>query len=412
MSRRTSGQIVAAIDIGTTKSACLIGQITDSGLKVIGVGQAPHKGVRQGLIVNIEGVSQAITKAKDEAELMAGEEIHSVWLGVSGSHIRSFSSDGMVAIKNKEVAENDVERVIEAACAVAIPSDRQVMHVVPNEYKIDDQKGIRDPIGMSGVRLEASVHIITASQSAVQNMMKCCESVGLKVEGLVLQQLASAVAVANEDEKNMGVVVADIGGGTCDLITYIQGSVAHTAMIPVGGQNFTQDISIGLKTTQAAAEELKKHFGCVFNEMIDPNETIEVESVSGRKSRTLKRSDLTEVLSARAEETLNLIRRQIDDQGHTEQIGSGLVLTGGGSHLDGLISMAEFELDFPVRRGLPENVSGLAEIVKSAQYATGVGLLIYGYEQRMKSRTPESVATNEGSFFLGIRRRLNELFCE
>lgn len=373
------GRIVAALDIGTTKVACAIGVLGKENVEVIGVGQAPNTGMRQGVVVNIEAATESITKAKEEAELMAGHQIDSVWLSVGGTHVQSFASSGMVAIRNKEVRQEDIDRVIEAAKAVAIPQDRQVLHVLPQDFKIDGQGGIFDPIGMSGVRMEASVFIITGSRTSINNAMKCTAKSGLKVEGIMLQQLASATAVLSSDEKNLGVSVVDMGGGTSSLITFYNGSVIHTGLVPIGGHNFTHDVSVGLKTTQTNAENLKRKYGCALAELVNEEEAIEVESVGGRKSRTLMRRDLCEVLEARAEESLEMIHAELRDKGLIGKLGSGVVLTGGASLLQGLMEMGDFVLDVPVRRGLPDKVGGLSDVVKQPMFATVVGLLMHAH---------------------------------
>jgi cell division protein FtsA len=377
----SQAQAIAGLDIGTTKVTCAIGRFENGRLNIIGVGTAPNSGMRHGVVVNIDATSEAIKKAKDEAELMAGQKIENVWLAVGGQHIQSFASSGMVAIRNKEVQQDDIDRVLEAAKAVAIPQDRQVLHVLPQDFRIDGQVGIFDPIGMSGVRLEASVFIITGSTSVIQNAVKCAQRAGLKIEGMALQQLASSMAVLSADEKNLGVTVVDMGGGTCDMITFYQGSVIHTGLLPVGGQNFTHDVAIGLKTTQNHGEMLKKKYGCALPEMVSEDEAIEVESVGGRKPRTLMRRDLCEVLEARAEETLELIHRDLEEKGLLTKLGSGVVLTGGGSLLHGLVEMGDFVLDVPVRRGWPEKVGGLVDVVRQPSCSTVVGVLLYGLSQ-------------------------------
>jgi cell division protein FtsA len=377
----SQAQVIAGLDIGTTKVTCAIGRFEDGILNIIGVGNGTNTGMRHGVVVNIDSTSEAIVKAKDEAELMAGVHVDGVWLSVGGQHIQSFASTGMIAVRHKEVHQDDIDRVIEAAKAVAIPQDRQVLHVLPQDFKIDGQIGIYDPIGMSGVRLEASVFIVTGSTSVIQNAVKCTQKAGLKVDGLILQQLASAMAVLSPDEKNLGVCVADIGGGTCDLITFFQGSVIHTGLLPVGGQNFTHDVAIGLKTTQTHAETLKRKYGCALPEMVSEDESIEVESVGGRKPRTLMRRDLCEVVEARAEETLELIHEALAEKGLLGKLGSGVVLTGGGSLLHGLVEMGDFVLDVPVRRGWPEKVGGLVDVVRQPACATVVGTLMYGLSQ-------------------------------
>jgi cell division protein FtsA len=307
---------------------------------------------------------------------------HDVWVSVSGSHINSFDSKGMVAIKNKEVAAQDIERVIEAAKAVIVPADRSVLHVIPREYKVDSQDGISDPIGMSGVRLEASVHIVTASQSALANITKCIEKAGFKVAGLVLDQVAASTAVLSADEKNLGVCLADIGGGSVKLIYFINGSVAQTSVIPVGGSHFTHDVAVGLRTPQVSAEILKKKHGCAVATLVSEEEIVEVEGVGGRKVRTIARKELAHILEARAEECLNMIANDIRMSGLQPVLGSGIVLTGGTSGLDGLVEMGEFVFDIPVRRGYPKTMGGLKDVVKGGEFATAIGLLMYAVDLR------------------------------
>ena len=407
----TQVRIIAGLDIGTTKVACAIGRYDMTGgsprLDIIGVGSAANSGMRHGVVVNIDATTDAIKKAKDEAELMAGQRVEGVWLAVGGQHIQSQASGGMVAIRNKEVAQEDIDRVMEAAKAVVIPQDRQVLHVLPQDFKIDGQIGIFDPVGMSGVRLEASVFMVTGSTSVIQNAVKCAQRAGLKVDGLVLSPLASAMSVLSADEKNLGVCVVDVGGGTCDLITFFQGSVIHTGLLPVGGQNFTHDVAIGLKTTQVNGETLKRKFGCALPEMVAEDEAIEVESVGGRKPRTLMRRDLCEVLEARAEETLELIHRDLESQNLLGKLGSGVVVTGGGSLLHGLVEMGDFVLDVPVRRGIPETVGGLVDVVRQPACATVVGTMLYGLAQdkEVTTRAPDVKApdwTQKLKNFLGI----------
>ena len=404
--------VIAGLDIGTTKAIFAIGIIGAEGLEVVGLGSAPNPGMRHGVIVNIEAATEAIKKAREEAELMAGFSVNSVWVTVGGTHIQSFASAGMVAVSNEEIANEDVLRVIEAAKAVAIPTDRQVLHVLPSEFRIDGQDGISDPIGMSGVRLEASVHIVTGSRSALQNTLRCLERSGLASSGFVLSQLASARAVLSSDEKNLGVTLVDIGGGTCDIITFLQGSVVHTAVIPVGGNNFTHDVAMGLRTTQAHAEMLKRKYGSALPDMVEDNETIEVEGVGGRQSRTVSRRYLCEILEARAEETLSLIRGELADSSFVGRLGSGVVLTGGGSLLAGLVEMGDFIFDIPVRRGVPSRVGGLTDVVRCSSHASAVGLLMYGMDQEKPKAG--SLEKNHDNLFTarveGWTKRLKELF--
>lgn len=404
-------QVVAGLDIGTTKVACVIGEVGSSGgIDIVGVGVAPNPGMRQGIVINIEVTVEAIKKAREEAELMAGNSIGSVWLSIGGTHIQSFDSTGMVAICDHEVTEEDIHRVIDAAKAIAIPADRQVLHVLPQDYKIDGQEGISDPIGMSGVRLETSVHIVTGNVSAVQNAVKCTEKAGLEVRGLVLHQLASALAIATDDEKSLGCTVIDIGGGTCDLISFVQGSVVHTAVVPVGGNNFTHDVAMGLRTTQVSAESLKRKFGCALAEMVAVEESVEVEAVGGRKSRTLPRRELCQVLEARSEETLQLLKKELAHAELLKKVGSGLILTGGGSLLPGLMEMGEFIFDVPVRRGAPDRLGGLTDVVRCASFSTAVGLIIYGLRQEKHKSTEVAVAVKSNVTFSDVARKIKDYF--
>ncbi len=376
--------LVAGLDIGSTKVSLAIAAIRPEGqLEIIGLGSAPNAGLKHGIIVNIEATTEAIVKAKEEAELMAGYSAPAVWVGVSGGHIKSFDSKGMVAIKEKEVQNSDIQRVIEAAQAVSVPSDRKVLHVLPREYKVDENDGIVDPIGMTGVRLEANVHIVTGGQSALNNIVKCVEKAELRVSGLVLETLAASQVVLSEDEKSLGCCLVDIGGGACQLLYFVNGSVAHSSMISVGGQHFTHDVAVGLRTPQMAAEELKKRAGSAMPSLMDEHDTIEVEGVGGRKARTIPRRDLASILEARAEETLQLIAHDIRNSGFEPLLGSGVILTGGASQLPGLVEMGEYVMDLPVRKGFARNMGPLVEVSKSAEHAAVAGLIQYGYE-RMK----------------------------
>lgn len=403
--------VLAGLDIGSTKVSFVIGTVNPDGkIEVVGVGTAPNTGIRQGVVVNIEATTESIKKAKEEAELMSGYSVNEVWAGVAGTHISSFDSKGMVAIKNREVTASEIDRVIDAAKAVAVPADRTVLHVLPREFKVDGQDGITDPIGMSGIRLEANVHIVTGSQSAINNSIKCIEKAGLKIGGLVLGQLASATAVISNDEKNLGVCVVDMGGGACNALYFVNGSVAHSSTIPVGGQHFTHDVAVGLRTPQFAAEELKKKYGCAMASMVNDNETIEVEGVGGRKARSIPRKDLADVIEARAEETLNLIANDLRMSGVMPMLGSGIVLTGGGSQLDGLVEMGEFIFDIPVRRGAPREIGGLTDVVKSGEYSTSVGLLLYALSQKKDLMTSHGQEVNIGESLDGITKKIKDFF--
>ena len=373
--------IICGLDIGTTKVAFLMSAVSNDGVEVIGAGSVPNLGMRHGVVVNIDQTTEAIRKAREEAELMSGQLADKVWVSIGGTHIESFDSSGMVAIRHDEVQQDDIDRVIEVAKAVALPSDRQVLHVLPKEFKIDDQEGISDPIGMSGVRLECQVHIVTANRSIVQNLLKCIERAGLKLAGLVLQQFASAEAVLTTDEKNLGVALVDIGGGTSDIISFRRGAVVHTQTIPVGGMNFTHDVATGLRTTQMNAEDIKTKFGCALPDMIDGDETLEVESVGGRPSRNIPQSSLCQIIEARAEETLKLIQDELAANDLVADMGSGVILTGGASELVGLVEMGDFIFDMPVRAGLPRSVGGLTDVVRSPRFATALGLVLYAFEK-------------------------------
>lgn len=377
---KVQAPVYAGLDIGSTKVVAVVGTVNADGkIDIAGVGTAPNTGIRQGVVVNIDSTTEAIFKAKEEAELMSGYQITEAFVGVSGAHIKSFDSKGMVAIKNKDVTQSDVDRVLEAAKAVAVPSDKTLLHVLPKQYKVDETEGIWDPVGMSGVRLEASVHLVTGGHTALQNAIKCAEKANIKVAGLVLDQLAAAHSVLSDDEKNMGVCLVDIGGGTTNLLYFVNGHVTHTSVIPVGGQHFTQDVAVGLRTPQLAAEELKKKYGCAMASLVNENEAIEVEGVGGRKSRTVLRKDLAEVIEPRAEELLQMIAKDIHQSALGPFLGAGIVLSGGASEMDGLVEMGEFVFDLPVRRGTPGHVGGLTEVIKSAAYSTGVGLVLHGF---------------------------------
>lgn len=385
---KQTNPILAALDIGSSKVAFVIATLARpndysiNNIEVMGVGIATNTGVRQGVVVDIEATTEAIKKARAEAELMAGLKVNEVWVSVAGSHIKSFDSRGMVAVKSKEVTAADTERVIEAAKAVTVPMDRQVLHVIPREYKLDSQDGILNPQGMLGVRLEVLAHIVTGSQTAIQNNLKSIERAGLKVAGLALGQLAAAKSVLSDDERALGVCLADIGAGATHLIYFSNSSVAAIHHTSIGGQHFTQDIAIGLRTPQSSAEEIKLKKGFAMSALVSEEETIEVEGVGGRKSRMIKKRDLVDIIEPRAEELLKFIGKDIEEAKFAPFLGSGVVLTGGGSTLPGLVDMAEFHLDLPVRVGAPVALSGLTDGIRSGRFATVIGLLIYGLEQR------------------------------
>lgn len=384
--------ILAGLDIGSTKVSVIVGRPNGESLEIIGLGTAANQGFKKGVVVNIENTTEAIRQAREEAELMAGVQVDEVWLGVGGSHIQSFDSQGMVAVREREIAVRDIERVVQAAKAVSVPGDREVIHVLPREFKIDEQDGILDPIGMSGVRLEAAVHIVTAGKTALQNMTKCTEKAGLAISGLVLEPFSSALACLTEDEKQLGAVLVDIGGGSSDIVIIHKGSIAFTSSVPLGGSHITNDIAVGLRTPLGSAETLKRKFGCALGSLIDGQESIEVEGVGNRRERTVLRQHLCEIIEPRADEILNYIQNEILKSGYASQLGGGVVLTGGGSLLDGMSELGEFIFDMPVRKAQPQGFGGLVDVARSAQFSTSVGLLFYamkfGKEAKKYSGNP------------------------
>ena len=378
------GALIVGLDIGTTKVCAIVGEETEDGVDIIGVGTYPSKGLRKGVVVNIDATVEAIRRAVEEAELMAGCDIAAVYAGISGSHIEGLNSHGIVAIKEKEVKETDVARVIDAAQAVALPLDREVIHVLPQEYIVDHQDGIKDPMGMNGVRLEAKVHMVSASIASGQNIIKCANRCGLSVEALVLEPLAASRTVLSADEKELGVVMIDIGGGTTDIVVFSGGSLVYTSVLPLGGNHVTNDIAVGLRTPAVEAERIKQKYGCALGSMVRADETIEVPSVGGRKPRVLPRQILTEIIEPRLEELFSLVKKRLRDSGVEEALGSGVVITGGTSLLEGMPELAEQVFDMPVRRGLPKGVGGLVDVVKNPMYAAAVGLVLYGLEESQK----------------------------
>ncbi len=388
MAKRSDRNLLVGLDIGTSKVVAIVGEIkADGALEIIGVGSHPSRGLKKGVVVNIESTVQSIQRAVEEAELMAGCEIHSVYAGIAGSHVRSLNSHGIVAIKDKEVVQGDVERVIDAAKAVAIPADQKILHVLPQEYVIDAQEGIRDPIGMSGVRLEAKVHIVTGADSAAQNIVKCVQRCGLAVDDIVLEQLASSYAVLTEDEKDLGVCVVDIGGGTTDIAVFGGGAIRHTAVIPIAGDQITNDIAVSMRTPTQYAEDIKIKYACALSQLANPDETIEVPSVGDRPPRRLARQTLAEIVEPRYEELFGLIRDELRRAGLEEQVATGIVLTGGSAKMEGAIELAEEVFHMPVRLGIPQYVTGLSEVVSNPIHATGVGLLLYAKSNMETQRT-------------------------
>jgi cell division protein FtsA len=374
-----SESIVVGLDVGTTKVCAIVGEVNADGMvDIIGVGTSPSRGLRRGVVVNIDHTVASIRKAVEDAELMAGCQIQSVYAGISGGHIKGINSHGVIAIKSREVTEVDVARVIDAARAVAIPLDREVIHILPQEFVVDDQEGIKEPIGMAGVRLEAKVHIITGAVSAAQNIERCAARSGLKVYDLVLQQMAAAEAVLSPDEKELGVALVDIGGGTTDIAIFADGAIQHTSVISVGGEQLTNDIAVGLRTPMVEAERIKRRYGCALGSLVDKDETITVPGVGGRHPRVLSRSVLADITEPRLEEILGLVRREVERYNLLQSVASGMVLTGGTVAIDGVCELAEQLFDMPVRLGYPMGISGLVDVVNSPVYATGVGLVLWG----------------------------------
>ncbi|MDG6774042.1 cell division protein FtsA [Thiomicrorhabdus sp. ZW0627] len=379
--KQQASNTVVGLDIGTSKIAAIIGKIKPDGeIEVVGMGTYPSRGLKKGVVVNIDATVESIQRAIDEAERMSGYTAESVYVGIAGSHIKSFNSNGMVAIRNQDVQPDDIERVMDAAQTIAIPGDQRVLHILSQEYMIDNQGGIREPVGMSGVRLEAKVHMVTASVSAAQNIIKCVERCNLGVADIILEQLASSESVLSEDEKELGVCLVDIGGGTTDIAIFHNGAIRHTAVISVAGDQVTNDIAVALRTPTQAAENIKRKYACALPQLIDQDEEIEVASVGDRPSRCLSRRTLVEVIEPRYEELFQLIQAELRRSGFEDMLAAGVVLTGGSSLVEGAVELAEEVFHMPVRLGYPQGVTGLAEEVNSPSYATTVGLLMYAKE--------------------------------
>jgi len=383
MSRKVEKNLIVGLDIGTSKIVAIVGEINaDNVIEIIGIGSNPSRGLKKGVVVNIESTVQSIQRAVEEAELMAGCQINSVYAGIAGSHIRSLNSHGIVAIKDKEVSPNDVDRVIDAARAVAIPADQRVLHVLPQEFIIDNQEGIKEPVGMSGVRLEAKVHLISGAMSAAQNILKCVRRCGLEVDDIILEQLASSQSVLTDDEKELGVCLVDIGGGTTDIAVFTEGAIRHTAVIPIAGDQVTNDIAVALRTPTQYAEEIKVKYACALTQLAGAEETIEVPSVGDRPPRRLTRQTLAEVVEPRYEELISIVQAELRRSGFEDIVAAGIVLTGGSSKMEGVVELAEEIFHMPVRLGVPQSVSGLVDVVRNPIHATGVGLLLFGQDQR------------------------------
>ena len=396
MSKAPNKKLVVGLDIGTSKIAAIVAEITsEGGFEIIGMGNCPARGLKKGVVVNIETTVNAIQRALEEAELMADCKIREVYTGIAGSHIKSFNSQGMVAIKDKEVNQQDIDRVIETAKAVQIPNDQQILHILNQEFIIDGQEDVREPLGMSGVRLEVKVHIVPGAVSAAQNIIKCVRRCGLEVRDLILQPLASAMAVVSEDEKDLGVALVDIGGGTTDLAIFTHGAIRHTAVIPIAGDQITNDIAMALRTPTKDAEDLKQAYGCALSQLADPQQMIEVPGIGERGSRELSRKTLAEVVEPRVEELYSLVQAELRRSGYEELLSSGVVITGGSSMMQGMVELGEEIFHMPVRVGVPHYTGALAEVVKHPRYSTAVGLLVAGMQQH---RSRELAHMHIGSF--------------
>jgi len=383
MNKKTDKNLIVGLDIGTSKVVAIVGEITTNGeIDIIGLGSHPSRGMKKGVVVNIESTVQSIQRAIEEAELMAGCQINAVYAGIAGSHIKSINSHGIVAIKDREVSDSDLDRVIDAARAVAIPADQRILHILPQEFIVDDQEGIREPIGMSGVRLEAKVHLVTGAVGAAQNIIKCVRRCGLEVDDIILEQLASSYSVLTEDEKELGVCLVDIGGGTTDIAVFSDGAIRHTAVIPIAGDQVTNDIAVALRTPTQYADDIKIKYACALRQLANPEETIEVPSVGDRPPRKLSRQTLAEVVEPRYDELLGLVYAELRKHGFEDMIAAGVVLTGGSSKMEGVVDLAEEIFHMPVRLGMPQFVSGLSDVVSNPIYATGVGLLLFGEQHQ------------------------------
>ena len=402
--------LIVGLDIGTSKVVAIVGEVgeDDTELKIIGFGSHPSRGLKKGVVVNIESTVQSIQRAVEEAELMAGCQIHSAYTGIAGSHIQSMNSHGIVAIRDTEVTEADIERVIDAAKAVAIPADQKILHILPQEFIIDGQEGIKEPIGMSGVRLEAKVHMVTGSVSAAQNISKCVRRCGLETDDIILEQLASSFSILTEDETDLGVCIIDIGGGTTDIAVFTHGAIQHTAVIPIAGDQVTNDIAVALRTPTQHAEDIKVKYACALRQLTNLEDTIEVPGVGDRQPRRLSRQTLAEVVEPRYEELFTLIYAELERSGFVDLIAAGIVLTGGSSKMEGLIELAEEVFHMPVRLGSPYNVTGMGDVVKNPIHATGVGLLHYGMQQHKDGSSNQYALSGKESIWSRMKMWFKE----
>ncbi len=402
-----AGDIIVGLDIGTTKICAVVGEVRAEAIEVIGIGTHPSEGLRKGVVINIERTVNSIKEAIEEAETMAGCEISSVYAGIAGGHIKGFNSHGVIALKEREVTKKDIDRVIEAASAVAIPMDREVIHVLTQEFIVDEQDGITDPLGMAGVRLEAKIHIVTGAVTSAQNIIKCCNRAGLDVCDIVLESLASSEAVLSEEERKLGVALVDFGGGTTDMAVFSRGMIQQTSVLALGGDNLTYDISIGLRTPRIEAEKIKIKYGCALSSMIGKDETIEVPGVGGRKPRVMSRQILGEILEPRVEEIFILTYDELVRSGFENTINSGVVVTGGSAELPGIPEIAEQIFNAPSRTGYPQSISGLVDVVNKPMFATAVGLVIYGAK---RNKAGKKFRIRDSNIFARVMERMKKWF--
>lgn len=402
--------LIVGVDIGTTKICTIIAEVDDSGeqIDIIGVGLSPSHGLRKGVVIDLESTIESVKKSVHEAEMMAGVQVDSAYVGIAGGHIRGINSRGVIAVsgKNREITQTDIDRVIDAAKAIALPMDREVIHVLPREYIIDGQDHIKQPLGLCGVRLEVEVHIVTGAVASAQNIVRSVNRAGLDVKDIILEQLASSEATIASDEKELGLAVVDIGGGTTDIAVFVNGSIHHIAVIALGGDNFTHDIAVGLRTPNKEAEEIKKSFGCVLSSMVNEDDMIEVPTIGGRKPRIVSRQVLAEIMEPRAEEIFGLVDREMKNSGFADLVPAGVIITGGSALMRGMVEIAEQIFDLPVRLGIPAGFGGLVDVVKSPEYSTGVGLILYGWKHGHKQNNFKS--QNDTHLFQHILRRMKD----
>ena len=406
-------ELIVGLDIGTTKICAVVGELAESGVvEVVGIGTAVCAGMRKGVVVNIEQTVRSIRTAIEAAELMAGCEIHSVYVGIAGGHINGINSHGVIAISGGEVTQRDIDRALDAARAVNIPADREVIHILPQEYIVDNQRGIADPLGMAGVRLEVKVHIVTGAVSSAQNIVRSCHRSDVEVSDIALESLASAKAVLTDEEREIGVALVDLGGGTSDIAIFVNGSIKHTAVLALGGQNLSNDIAFGLRTPMAAAERIKRRYGCALTDLVRDDEYIEVPSVGGRESRRLSRRVLAEICEPRMEEILRLVDQIIVRSGYKDMIGAGVVLTGGASLIEGCRELGEEVFNLSTRIGYPRNVGGLKDVVNNPKFSTAVGLLRYGAEKEMSGQKKFPTSRTETGIFESVLKRMKKWFAD